>query len=87
MNDVKLVRQEDHIVQISVELYGTFRVGRFTTEHMTFPLHTTVNQIFSTLGIPDSEVGLIVVNSVYAKNDQELVQGDTLALFPLLSGG
>ncbi len=39
------------------------------------------------LGIPETELGLILINNGHALIEQRLVDGDTLTLFPLLGGG
>lgn len=74
-------------MKISVKLFATFRVGRFVTEEREYPPAITVGRIVGELGIPEQELGFILVNSRHAHLDQQLAEGDVIAIFPLLGGG
>ena len=74
-------------MQITVKLFATFRVGRFSEETRDYPPGTRVADIIDELGIPDKEIGMIMLNHRHAESDQELKEGDSLALFPLVGGG
>lgn len=72
---------------ITVKLFASFRAGRIPIETREYPTGTTVLDIVMEQGIPVAELGIIMVNSRHAKTDRELVEGDILALFPMLGGG
>jgi sulfur-carrier protein len=74
-------------MKITVKLFATFRLGRFITEDRQYPLEITVGQLVDELGIPEQELGIILVNSRHARLDRRLSEGDVVALFPLLGGG
>ena len=72
---------------LTVKLFATFRTGRFVTEQCEYPEGTTVADIAAALKIPESELGIMLVNSRHVGLDHRLANNDTLALFPLLGGG
>lgn len=74
-------------MQITVKLFASFRAGRIPIEIREYPAGTTVLDIVLEQGIPVAELGIIMINSRHAKTDRELVEGDILALFPMLGGG
>ena len=47
----------------------------------------TCNRIIRDIGIPEKEVKLIFVNGRHASLEDQLADGDTLALFPPIGGG
>jgi sulfur-carrier protein len=74
-------------MQITVKLFATFRAGRFLSSTDQYPIGTTVVDIVRALQIPESEIGIIMVNSKHAEPFDLLFEGANLALFPLLGGG
>lgn len=74
-------------MQITLKLFATFRTGRFSEEKREYPPGTRVTDIVSELRIPEQEIGMIMLNSRHAELEQELREGDSLALFPLVGGG
>jgi molybdopterin converting factor small subunit len=74
-------------MNITVKLFASFRTGRFDIEVRNYPDGTTVADVSDSLSLPQSELGIMMVNSRHVKLDRVLVDGDTLALFPLLGGG
>ncbi len=74
-------------MNITVKLFASFRNGRFDIEVKNYPDGTTVADVADILSLPQSELGIMMVNSRHVKLDRVLVDGDTLALFPLLGGG
>ncbi len=74
-------------MKITVKLFASFRAGRTPIETRDYPAGTTVADIVTEQKIPVAELGIIMVNSRHVRIDRELVDGDTLALFPLLGGG
>lgn len=53
---------------------------------MDLPDGTTVGQVIAMLGLPD-EPRVVFVNGRHAPEDQELHDGDRLAVFPPVAGG
>jgi sulfur-carrier protein len=43
--------------------------------------------VVSQQGIPEAEIGIMLINSRHVHLDRELADGDILAIFPLLGGG
>ncbi len=74
-------------MNITVKLFASFRTGRFDIETGDYPAGTTVADIADSLKLPQSELGIMMVNSRHVKLDRVLVDGEVLALFPLLGGG
>ena len=74
-------------MNITVKLFASFRTGRFSIETADYPEGTTVADVAKGLNLPRSELGIIMINNRHVKIDQQLAEGDTLALFPLLGGG
>lgn len=74
-------------MQITVKLFASFRVGRFVRENRSVADGTRVADIAAALGIALSEIGIIMINGRHGDADQELQDGVTLSLFPLLGGG
>lgn len=74
-------------MNITVKLFASFRTDRFDIEVKNYPDGTTVADVADSLNLPKSELGIMLVNSRHVKLDRILVDGETLALFPLLGGG
>lgn len=74
-------------MQITVKLFASFRVGRFIRETRDCAAGTRVADVADALGIALSEIGIIMVNGRHADAEDELADGVTLSLFPLLGGG
>ncbi len=77
---------EDRI-SITVKLFAFFRDNRFKKQDQEFPANTTVRDIIRSLGIDPEEVGVTMINSRQCTLDQVPVQGDQLAVFPMIGGG
>ena len=77
---------EQHIrAQVETVHQGKFVVVDIETGD--YPEGTTVGDVADTLKLPRSELGIMMINNRHVKLDRQLVDGDTLALFPLLGGG
>ncbi len=74
-------------MNITVKLFASFRAGRFDIETGDYPAGTTVADVADSLNLPQSELGIMMINNRHVKLDRLLVEGDILALFPLLGGG
>lgn len=74
-------------MKVTVKLFASFRTGRFEIESCEYPAGTTVADVADRLKLPHPELGIMLVNNRHVKLERVLVEGDTLALFPLLGGG
>lgn len=74
-------------MHVTVRLFATFRIGRFAAETREYPPRAPIAEVIRELQIPESEVSMIMVNGRHAEPAQELNDGDSLALFPLVAGG
>ena len=75
------------VMKIEINLYASFRAGRFIKEFRDFPEKYTVRQVMTDIGIPEKAIGMSLANGRHITMDQELNDGDMLDLFPLLAGG
>lgn len=74
-------------MQITVKLFATFRTGRFVSEVREYKPGTRIGEVIDALQIPQSEIGMIMVNNRHAEPSDLLTENGSLALFPLLGGG
>lgn len=74
-------------MNITVKLFASFRAGRFDIEIRDYPAGTTVADVADSLNLPQSDVGIMMINNRHVKLDRLVDEGDILALFPLLGGG
>lgn len=75
------------MMQITVKLFATLRVGRFEEKTLEFSGGTTVGGVIGELALPEKEVTLIFINGRHADLTTVLSAGDTLSLFPPVGGG
>lgn len=71
---------------ITVKLFGGYRLGRFNEAERNCPADTSVGDLLQSLNITEVR-GILLVNGKPAVHTQILNDRDTLALFPLVSGG
>lgn len=74
-------------MKITVKLFATFRKDRFDIEERIYPEGTTAGQIVAELQLPLAQLGILLVSSRHVDLDRVLVDGETLAIFPLVGGG
>jgi molybdopterin synthase sulfur carrier subunit len=73
-------------MEVRVKLFATLRENRFVEETRQYPPAATVSDAIADVGIRE-KVAIIFVNGRHAPPDQELREGDMLALFPAIGGG
>lgn len=77
-------------MRISVKLSGALRrflpPGQASFE-LTLPEDATAPDVIRAMGVPDGEVGLVVVNGNVASDDAMLHDGDVLELLAVMAGG
>ena len=74
-------------MRLTVKLFAFFRDGRFKEEGREYQEGTKVGEIVSGLGIDPDEVGVVMINSRQSTLDALVVEGDILAIFPVIGGG
>jgi molybdopterin converting factor small subunit len=79
-------------MKIEVKLFATLRdylpkgSGLFSCT-MDIAQGTQVDEVLSSLRIPDELSKIILVNGIHGKGDQILKEGDVLSVFPPVAGG
>lgn len=76
-----------HPMQITVKLFATFRIGRFAATTREVAKGTTIADVIRELRIPETEIGMIILNNRHSDPECLLKEGDTLSIFPLVGGG
>jgi molybdopterin converting factor small subunit len=74
-------------MQIHLKLFANFRFGRFTADTRDYPDGTTVVDVVRSLQIPESEIGIIMVDNKHGEAQDQLQEGANVSLFPLVGGG
>lgn len=74
-------------MKITVKLFATFRLGRFDIEVRDYPQGTKVSEVVDELELSRDKLGILMVNSRHVDLDRVLMDGETLAIFPLVGGG
>ncbi len=74
-------------MQINVKLFANFRSGRFISDTREYPAGTSVVDIVRSLQIPESEIGIIMVDNKHGEANDQLRDGANVSLFPLVGGG
>ena len=73
-------------MQITVKLYASFRIGRFSEQLREYPDDATTATIAKDLDIPP-EYLIMLRNGRHALPDDTVHDGDTVSLLPMLEGG
>ena len=74
-------------MQITVKLFAIFRIGRFEIEVREYSAGTAVVGVVQDLELPLEKLGILMINHRHVDLDRVLVDGETLAIFPLVGGG
>jgi molybdopterin converting factor small subunit len=74
-------------MHVTVKLFATLRKDRFDEKDLELPDGVTAGEIIDMIAIPPTEVTLIFINGRHSMPEANLVEGDTLALFPPIGGG
>jgi len=74
-------------MQVTVQLVGVFRLGRFKEQPREFKTGLSVQDVIDELTIPPHLLGIVLINGCHAAIDDQLHAGDTLSLLPLIDGG
>jgi len=74
-------------MNVLVKLFATFRNDRFKEKRCEYEAGTMVSQVIEELNLPEDQIGAVLVNARHVEDDQELKDGDTLSISPLVGGG
>lgn len=74
-------------MKVTVKLFASFQAGRFALEVREYSEPTLVADVIRELKIPESEIGILLLNAVHVDLQRPLADGDVLAIFPLVGGG
>ena len=72
---------------IEVRLFATLRQGRQKVYHVEAGSVNTVQDIMDVLGVPRSEVNIMLINGFHQKPETPVKDGDIVSLFPAVGGG
>ena len=75
-------------IEVDLLLFATLRRrGLKSQQRITLQVSTSVRGVAEALAIPQGEIHLVFINGRAASFDQDLQDGDRLALFPAIGGG
>ncbi|MBW6480185.1 MAG: MoaD/ThiS family protein [Bacteroidales bacterium] len=74
-------------MQIKVRLFATLREGRGKELIMDLEPGLNPQLVIDLLKIKRDEVAILLVNGMDGKFDQQLIDGDTVSIFPPVGGG
>ncbi len=72
-------------MHVAVRLYGAG--GRPAEQHLALPAGSGIGDLLARLGLPEAEVGVLLVNGRDASFDQGLRDGDRVTIIPPIGGG
>ncbi len=72
---------------IEVRLFATLREGRGKIVMLPAEDHPDAASIIRHLEIPFEEVAILLINGFHKKPENEVKDGDILAIFPPVGGG
>lgn len=72
---------------IEVRLFATFREGRKKIYQMDAEKLTKASDVLDILQIPYEEVAIYLINGRHSRLEDEIKDGDILAIFPPVGGG
>lgn len=72
---------------IEVRLFATLREGRGKVQMLPAEPFSTAGDIIRHLDIPAGEVAILLINGFHRKPENEVKDGDIVALFPPVGGG
>lgn len=78
---------ENPNMTLTIKLYGVFRIDRFKEKQLELVAGICVDEVVEQLQLNRQLLGIILINDKHAEINSTLVDGDTLALLPILEGG
>ena len=74
-------------MKVEIRLFASLQKYGLAQEKINLEEGTTVGEFLENVGIPPSEVAIVLVNGRHAQNEQPLDDGETIAVFPPIAGG
>ena len=74
-------------MQVTIKLFASFRQKWWKEAVRECPEDALIADIVSTIGIPTTELGIILLNGYHASLNDSLHDGDVISLMPLIGGG
>jgi molybdopterin converting factor small subunit len=74
-------------MEIEVRLFASLRQYGNDKSRIRLQEGANVSDFIDKLGVPPSEVAIILVNGRHARQDQRLHDGEAVSLFPAIAGG
>ena len=72
---------------LEVRLFATFRDGREKILYLDAGDYVRAADILKYLGIADGDVAILLINGRHSKPENDVHDGDVVALFPPVGGG
>ena len=74
-------------MEIEIRLFAGLRKYANDKSRIELEDGANVSDFIERIGVPPSEVAIILVNGRHAHRDQRLHDGEAVALFPAIAGG
>ena len=74
-------------MEIEIRLFASLRNYANDKSKIVLEDGANVRDFIDRIGVPPSEVAIILVNGRHAHQDQRLHDGEAVALFPAIAGG
>ena len=74
-------------MEIEIRLFASLRNYANDKSKIELEDGSNVSDFIERIGVPPSEVAIILVNGRHAHQDQRLHDGEAVALFPAIAGG
>jgi len=74
-------------MEIEVRLFASLRKYSNDKSRIELEEGANVNDFIERIGVPPSEIAIILVNGLHAREDQRLHDGEAVSLFPAIAGG
>jgi len=74
-------------MEIEIRLFASLRNYANDKSKIELEDDANVSDFIERIGVPPSEVAIILVNGRHAHQDQRLHDGEAVALFPAIAGG
>ena len=74
-------------MEIEIRLFASLRRYANDKSRIEMEDDANVSDFIERIGVPPSEVAIILVNGRHAHQDQRLHDGEAVSLFPAIAGG
>jgi len=74
-------------MEVEVRLFASLRKYENRQNKIEMKDGARVRDFLERIGVPPSEVAIILVNGRHAREEQPLHDGETVSLFPAIAGG